>query len=728
MKEKKQRIYILLTIGFTIFFTITTILLTSFFNSKAEESYDLKQIEITNVTTQNAEIFWKGFSSTDGFKVLFKEEKSTGAYNEVIPTNVYPDYSYTKGYLYKVDLNDLSPSKSYIVEIWNDDLMLANKSFTTKSIKEELEVPEPISGDTSFFDWVKISNQTETYIVYTDSNRSWTLDKNLVGDDYNVEVYATGMNRTNPSLKSLLSKSVYAAEKANCDEITYSGVPSKIKSKAATFENLLKQNGGPGGNPQYVRCYQDAYCEAEKYGVNGQWTLANWAHESNASDYEYPGNSLYEDFGVHCCGVPTKNFQAQLGFFLSLSHDPCNLGSGGTKEEYYCCWADNYLNGNKRKECTDQTRAYLNGLMAYYYWTSTSADPGSFEGRLSGLPTRIKGSSKNVSCGPTDSVEVYENGGEIPDDPEDPVEEGGICCGLKVTGNDQFRGDWEDIDNKSCEQIWQPGRSIYGGTLEYSEQISVDSRASCERWWDGVCCDVNGETEWLPERNCSKKISEYPDYQSCKNGVTPDEEVCCKDGPLYEWKFKRQCTNVKDEYNTEYKCERANGTEVTLNLELKEGYNFVGWNASDPLDPMPASTLFDNPQVLLVASFKDGVWNKIMYKQGSDIKGPDFNLLRGNAYLITTTEDLNFAYSGRTFTEFQWGNKKGWQFVPSEALEPYSTTKSIVLNFDDTDISQVGLWDKEVGKFNYYVYDTLGNEYGESVRLDEEDGVFVKID
>jgi len=71
---------------------------------------------------------------------------------------------------------------------------------------------------------------------------------------------------------------------------------------------------------------------------------------------------------------------------------------------------------------------------------------------------------------------------------------------------------------------------------------------------------------------------------------------------------------------------------------------------------------------------------------------------------------------------------KGWQFVPAKALDPYSDTKSVVLNFDTVDITQVGLWNKDLGKFDYYLYDTLGDEYGELVRLDDDLGVFVKID
>jgi hypothetical protein len=725
MREQRQKIYILLTLGVTLFITTLSTLLIVMFNSSAETKYDIEQVEIANVTTNTAEIFWKGFTKEDDFKLLYKPQESTGLYKETITNNIYYDYTYPQGYMFNIQLDNLEPSSSYSLEIWIGDIKLYENDFHTKSVSEKIQTPEPISGKSFAFDWVKLEDENGTYIVQTDYNGNWVIDGQLIAQEYDTEVYSSTFENELSSINSLI-KTAYAAQPANCDTITYSDIPSGTKSKASSFENLLKLNGGSGGNPQYLRCYQDAYCEAEKVGVNGRWTLANWAHESNASDYEYPAGSLYEDFGVHCCGVSKKNFQAQLGFFLSLTHNPCNLGSSASKKEYYCCWANDYLNGNKSTQCSDQTTAYLNSLMAYYYWVSNSADPGNFEKRLEGLPARIKTNAKNVTCGSTDPIEVYENGGEIPEDPQEDKE--GICCGLKITGKDQFRGDYEDNDTQNCNQIWKEGREVYGGKIQYSENLNIDNRASCEKWWEGVCCNVNGENKWVAERNCKNEIDQYTTYNSCINGESPDVEVCCKDTALYEWKYKRKCSNVVDQYDSEYNCLKANGREVTLSLDLQKGYNFVAWNASDPTNPMLASQLFENSPVILIASFENGSWNKIIYRDQGEIKGSDFNLLRGKAYLITTTSDVELQYSGRTFTEFSWGGMKGWQFVPAQALDPYSNTKSVVLSFDTVDVTQVGLWNKEVGKFDYYVYDIAGNEYGESVRLNENQGVFVKID
>jgi hypothetical protein len=312
---------------------------------------------------------------------------------------------------------------------------------------------------------------------------------------------------------------------------------------------------------------------------------------------------------------------------------------------------------------------------------------------------------------------------------------------------------------------------VYGGKIEYSVEIEGLNRSSCEKWWEGVCCEDSGEYEWIPLKNCSKKATEYKTYKSCteaneepedekvccldsqkytwidKNSCNniirkyktrktcleanenPEEEmVCCLDSNEYQWKEKSSCNNIISKYQTEYSCLQANGREVTLDLDLDKGYNFIAMNASDSSNPLTASKLLQNPAVILVATFKDGVWNKIMYREGEDIKGINFDLEKGKAYLITTTTDFTVTYSGRTFTEFNWDKLKGWQFVPTKALEPYSDTKSVVLNFDVVDVTQMGLWNKELGHFIYYLYTVSGNEYGETVDLDGNQGVFVKID
>jgi hypothetical protein len=118
-----------------------------------------------------------------------------------------------------------------------------------------------------------------------------------------------------------------------------------------------------------------------------------------------------------------------------------------------------------------------------------------------------------------------------------------------------------------------------------------------------------------------------------------------------------------------------------------------------------------------------------MYKDNNKLKGSDFELIAGEAYLITSTTDFEIIHEGRESSEeYSWGNKEGWQLVPTDSLDPYSDTKSVVLSFDKVDITQIALWDRDIGAFQYLLYDLSGQEYGESIKLNSSEGVFVKID
>lgn len=1003
MKIQKQKIYSDMVIGITLFISVFLVLISSFFDSTKSQAYLVESFEIANITTEQIEVFWKGFSKDSAFRVMYKKYESSSPYIDIYPKNIYQDYSFTKGYMYNVRLEGLAPRQRYIVELWHADEKLMESIVSTKSVSEEINVPSPISGNSFVYDWIKISNSEETYIVRTDYRGSWVFDKNLVGDNYITEIYASSMLKENNPISSYLIGQVYAAEQANCDEITYSGVASTVKEKASTFQNLLTLNGGDGGNPQYLRCYQDAYCEAEKVGVNPRWTLANWVHESNASDYEYPGGSLNADFGVVCCGVPLKDFQSQLGFFLSLSHDPCNC-STCSKEQYYCCWANNYLYGTLEKVCSNDTSAYLNGLMAYYYWVTTLSDPGDFEGRLAGLPARIKTSGKSASCGDNDPIDIYKNGWN--DDPPAGDEEG-ICCALKLEGNDKFRGDYENETTKSCSQIWAVGRNIYDSYLEYSVELPQHlNRATCEQWWDGVCCNDTGEYEWIPEYICNNKATQFSNYEACIDAqdeppveeivycdkcssnflythaydfqagpdgrcdppydgdnitwnnekyyvcdccvtssattdIDPDaplytsptkaniisyqdcieqceeeeitcgnrtvdsdedcdppgtpcitsnteigycsdecscedlpvkcndgkvqdgeecdppgsacntesdevgecsdgctcepldqepecgdnniddneqcdppgsdcisdneigkcsencsceiledqnslccavkvegkddfigyfednseltcdqihidgdnlngdiveyaiglegeydavsceivrEGVCCDIGDEYEWMPYSECLNIVGVYNTYNSCMNAGEPIEDITISLKRGYNFVSWFAYDAENPVRASEILGETSVILIGAFKNGIWNQLMYKEGNEIKGVDFELLPNYAYLITTNSDLDFKYSGRRSNEFSWDKLNGWQLVSSTIFTPYSDTKSLIQSYNSVKINQVALWDNSKSSFNYFLYNDSGEEYGLVENITEQQGVFVKID
>ncbi|MDY0084099.1 MAG: hypothetical protein RBR74_13020, partial [Ignavibacteriaceae bacterium] len=425
--------------------------------------------------------------------------------------------------------------------------------------------------------------------------------------------------------------------------------------------------------------------------------LADWIHESNASDYNFPKGSLYEDFGVHCCGVPSQNFQAQLGFFLNLSHDACGCGASGcSKEEYFCCWGNNYLYGNQTKECTDGTTAYVNSFLTYFNMVGAPMCSGGVSVSKCDVPYPIKTNGRSISCGAQDPIEIYKDiiAGNDPDpdiEPDDPPVDDvdGICCALKITGKESLQGDYESISNKTCEEIWEVGRSVYSGRIEYSIEIPNSSRSSCEKQWGGVCCDNSGEYEWVPSSICSNKASEYSTYDSCME---------------------------------------AGGERVELNLNLEKGNNFTAWILEDSSNPVMASNLLSNSSISLVSGFHNGVWDQIMFKEDGSIKGIDFKLESGEAYLIITSEATDISLSGVKFNSYNWNTSKGWQFVPAGALNPYTNTRDVVLSFEDANISQIAIWKNDLGLFKYFVYDVSGEKFGESESFTEAQGVFVRID
>ncbi|MDD3474924.1 MAG: hypothetical protein PHP08_03430 [Candidatus Dojkabacteria bacterium] len=685
MRNQKQKIYITLIVGVTIFLSILSILLISLFNSQSNKEYAIEDIEIANISVNSVDVFWKGFSDDDGFRVLYKEKSSTGAYKEITTENVYLDSIYTEGFLFNTPLNNLNSSTEYVLEIWDGDLRIFEDEFITRDVADQVDLPSPISGESFMGDWMIISDNLNTYIIRADFEGRWSIDKNLLNDNYTVEIYSSSTVLEDNPIESFLIGSVSASEEANCDQITYSGVESAVKSSASAVQSALSRNAS---DTQYQTCYQDVYCESQKAGVNPRWALAIWMNESNASSYSLTG----ADFGGTCC-APDYNFQAQLGFFLSLSQDPCGCGSGCSKEEYYCCWANNYYYGTKSKTCDSVSKAYIQSVSFYYFLTTNSILPSDFDTLLSKLPKPIKSTgNSNISCGATNPIEVYNNGGDVPDngDDNDNSNTGGICCALKISNKDDFTGDYESTSSKTCSQIWIEGKSVYGGTLQYSVELSsINDRSSCEKTWSGVCCEDSGELEWVPSTTCSNKVTEYDTYSQCIN---------------------------------------ASGKETTVTIDLEKGYNFIGLNASDSSNPLLASKVLENSSIILVASFKDGEWNNIMYREDGEIKGSDFELTKGNGYLLTTTSDIEFTYSGKSLVNYEWGTSTGWQFVSTGVLEPYSYTKSIVLSFDEVDINQIALWDQDLGRFVYYIYDLQGDEYGDSVKIGNTQGVFVKID
>lgn len=140
-----------------------------------------------------------------------------------------------------------------------------------------------------------------------------------------------------------------------------------------------------------------------------------------------------------------ENFSKQLDYFLSLNHSFSCEGLSGWE-----AWGNMYRWGNcnendpvKRQVGID----YYKGVETVYGWVTN--------GRK--LPDKVTGLAVSGKNENSDS---------------DTATEGSLCCALKIDNDDRFQGDYENsAGGKSCEQVWEVGRNVYGGKLEYSVEL-----------------------------------------------------------------------------------------------------------------------------------------------------------------------------------------------------------------------------------------------------------------
>lgn len=108
-------------------------------------------------------------------------------------------------------------------------------------------------------------------------------------------------------------------------------------------------------------CFNDTVNRALCAGINPEYALWAWLHESGASNYSIDD---VEDFGIHGQpSVPAKNFNAQINWFLKLNPGNACLGEPGIGDNYWLSFATNYLTGG-----CDPNKAASNGATGYSYY------------------------------------------------------------------------------------------------------------------------------------------------------------------------------------------------------------------------------------------------------------------------------------------------------------------------------------------------------------------------
>jgi hypothetical protein len=281
------------------------------------------------------------------------------------------------------------------------------------------------------------------------------------------------------------------------------------------------------------------------------------------------------------------------------------------------------------------------------------------------------------------------------DDDDDPINQtDGYCCGIVSKGNTQgdIVGDWEfDEDSYPgvCYDTWKVGESRNNEIIsEVIELSNVPDSNSCQKVFEGTCCLRSGTAQWYPKEYCSMPLSDLNQTQ-------------CK------------------EYNNKYD---------SLNILLEPGFNFVTWDLKHPFKKITTDNVFEiDSDILMIASFKNGTWNKIAVKKGDKVAGESFELLPNQPYLFVVDEENIINIQGVTTKNTPNLNVQGWHLVSpmiNGQFKQYTQLKKYI-NDTSYNLVQTANFDHSEQAFKYYISkDSYDEGYD---RLDQNHGIFIKI-
>jgi hypothetical protein len=282
------------------------------------------------------------------------------------------------------------------------------------------------------------------------------------------------------------------------------------------------------------------------------------------------------------------------------------------------------------------------------------------------------------------------DGGE--DDP--PNQTDGYCCGIVAEGNpvDNIVGDWEfDSDSYPgvCYDTWEVGGTWRDDTIaEVIELAVVPDSDTCQQVFEGTCCVREGSAQWYPEEYCNMPI--------------PDLD-------------REQCSQYNDDYQS-------------INITLEPGFNFITWDLKHPVVDLTTEDVFDiDENIILIAQFKDGVWKKVVAREGGSIAGEHFQLWTNIPYLFITEEETVINIQGVPKKRIPELNAEGWYFISpvidGELLE-FDDLREFVNN-SDYNFEQSATFNPLNQYFEYYISEDRYNEHYDS--FDYAHGVFLKI-
>lgn len=771
-RKSKNRIKytILFLLGCTLFFLTSYLFLKNLQYQKilTQKPWD---IQVVNITTSDIWVYWK--SSSDSIQnIVYREDTDDSTeYIEVKNLEYHTDYV-NESRVFSTHIQDLKPDTKYIFKIlskeyeWDQEI-----SFKTKGVTQEVPYPEILTGKANDKSLILVEMPNEKLMVDTQYHGTYAFDskgKEFTASEYSR--YITG-EELGERLSKLISPKVYAASGANCKtNITISSV-TYPPTKAKTIDIINRWVAGcpMGGYPE--TCYEDVYCRSLKYGINPAFAMAIWSHESGGSNYAYI--SGVEDFGIH--GHPdvgVANFEKQIEYFLQYIAVPSYISScqwslefeqdfNPTLPKEMIMWAARYYKG----QCSDPVNLshgyeYISEINRVYGWYTNSTLTWPFTVSRNSSVCDYSSSFINTAYNTCTSK------GEPTDDPpEDPPTEPTVDDGQKkwlpITGIDNEGKRISPEVDRECE--YSAGCiCIWNYNIKPGESTKEASK--------GYVCTVSGEVVSAPTPKCGTRATTYSDStstwpsgstlceigtakpstvdfpsagndiswecvsgsksQDCKARVSASPLVCCFSNQTVSWIDSRECSGEVLEGIEKSKCVVKDGV-----FNIGKGTNFI--QALDVVNyqDVPIRTAkelieYSAMKIFVVGEFQNNEWIKVVkYSQGS-IHGQDFNLESGKVYLVISLEDMKISFESisRIYVLQDLTKLVGWNLIPSSYFENVSDdSREILLEKDLEYISQIGVWDGELSSFNYTARDEAGVIYGDSLDIEEQQGVFVKI-
>jgi hypothetical protein len=624
------------------------------------------ELIIANITPTSAEIYWKAVhENIPSFS--YKESSSTGLFNkgsmEIFNDNLSDDNIYIS------KIVDLEPNTEYTYEITTDNQTWSNTEFTfqTSEIAEVPTIPDPVTGTGSPQNLILITTEEKAFMVDTQYNGTWALD---IDGEYEKTTYGNYMLsdkfETYSAAKLGINKA-YANSGANCrsgSNANYSG-----SSHGHYLDLATRMVAGCSKGHYADECYGDVVCQASSAGVDPGFALTIWLNESGASNYA--NLDIVQDFGINGGGVSGHDFTAQLERFLSL------VSQG-----------DSYL--------SNHSSCGLDTAIARASTTQTGIDPKVI---VWGAVFK-SGDGCNTSEGLTYMTSITTEYNWVTGDTLTwPFTGGGSVSGCSFSG---VNSGYNSCDTQGTTTTPDGGDSDDGG----DDTPTSSGTIACGNYGCNVDNDCIGFEDGGIE--CDQKLSHDPADQRCVRYECPDGQVIAEDG----------CTCKKE------------AVEMSQTIEIVNGVNFIATEMT-PLEDeekvMAHDLMETYDNILLIGEHYGDTWEQLAIRKDGDVNGEDFQIVGERAYIIVSTRDMTFRWSGKGSDPLDLTQYKGWVLTPVSVLDKNST-EQVLTNTEGLEINHLAVWDSSTSMFEDMAIDLYGDIFGENLSLRNVDALFIKIE